>query len=161
MFNHMYGKGVARTPINATNRIVDIKTLVEPYAVDVKSGKVINKSNKYKLVKTGQFDIYEKIQSYKDDCDIYKILEKFAVANDPSLINQRIGSFGDFTNIPDNVNEFNSYVGKYMQQLKKMDKDVATKIINDNIPVELINQLIDTKVKAALADKVKKDEVVK
>ena len=38
--------------------------------------------------------------------DLYKILERFALTEDPSIINQRVGMFGDFTNLPDNINDF-------------------------------------------------------
>lgn len=35
--------------------------------------------------KVGTFSLYEKIQSYKDSCDLNKIIEKFIATGDPSV----------------------------------------------------------------------------
>lgn len=51
------------------------------------------------LVETGKVDVYAKIQSYKDSCDINVILERF-VNGDESVLNVNTPSFGDFTEYP-------------------------------------------------------------
>ena len=51
------------------------------------------------LVQTGTVDVYGKIQTYKESCDINVILERF-VNGDDSALNANTPSFGDFTEYP-------------------------------------------------------------
>lgn len=51
------------------------------------------------LVQTGKVDVYGKIQTYKDSCDIHFILERF-VNGDESALSANTPSFGDFTEYP-------------------------------------------------------------
>ncbi len=51
------------------------------------------------LVETGKVDVYGKIQTYKDSCDIHVILERF-VNGDESALSVNTPSFGDFTQYP-------------------------------------------------------------
>lgn len=51
------------------------------------------------LVQTGTVDVYAKIQTYKDSCDINFILERF-VNGDESALSANTPSFGDFTEYP-------------------------------------------------------------
>lgn len=51
------------------------------------------------LEKTGKVDLYAKIQSYKESCDIHVILERF-VNGDASALSANSPSFGDFTQFP-------------------------------------------------------------
>lgn len=69
------------------------------------------------LVCIGKTDRYAKIQEFKDECSIEYILAR--CTTDPSILNQRAGSYFDATELPktlaefqqvyiDLVNEFNS-----------------------------------------------------
>lgn len=51
------------------------------------------------LEQTGKVDLYAKIQSYKESCDIHVILERF-VNGDESVLSANTPSFGDFTEFP-------------------------------------------------------------
>ena len=64
---------------------------VPPYAVDL-DGKIINKKSVPVLVEDEPFDVDEYIQSFKDETDIYTILEKFAMTGctDTTLINKGV-----------------------------------------------------------------------
>lgn len=52
-----------------------------------------------KLEIIGKEDTDEMIQSYAESCDISVILAR-ASAGDTSVLNQRVGSYGDFTQMP-------------------------------------------------------------
>lgn len=62
-------------------------------------GKEVAKDGSIKVVETGKTNIYEKIQASKDDTLIYNILDRFN-AGDTSVLYQRQGSYGDFTQAP-------------------------------------------------------------
>lgn len=60
--------------------------------------KITDEGNK-DLVETGKVDVYGKIQTYKESCDIHVILERF-VNGDESVLSVNTPSFGDFTEYP-------------------------------------------------------------
>ena len=62
-------------------------------------GKEVQKDGTIKVVETGKTNIYEKIQASKDETLVYNILDRFN-AGDVSVLNQRKGEYGDFTNAP-------------------------------------------------------------
>lgn len=49
----------------------------------------------YHLEKTGELDLREVINSYKDSCDIKKIIATYNATGDPSLIDNKFSNFGD------------------------------------------------------------------
>ena len=53
-----------------------------PYAVDPKTGEFLNNSSVPKLISKGKIDVWERIQSFKKEVDLYSILEKFAYSGD-------------------------------------------------------------------------------
>lgn len=57
-----------------------------------------------KLVKTGETNVYDKIQSFKDETLIYNILDRFS-AGDINAINKVKGNYGDFTEMPKTLME--------------------------------------------------------
>lgn len=130
--------------------IVKIYQEVPPYAVDPETGEFINKSSRPKIVEVGQKNIDEEIQSYKDSVDTYKILEKFALTGDNSIINRRVGEFGDIVDIPDNINDFGQYVDSKIKELKQTNPELAKQIINDNVSAEDIQKMVQEQVQAAL-----------
>lgn len=57
-----------------------------------------------KLVKTSETNVYEKIQSFKDETLIYNILDRFN-AGDENAINKVKGTYGDITEMPKTLME--------------------------------------------------------
>lgn len=47
----------------------------------------------------GKEDLYDYIQSFADSCDIQKLVNR-ALNGEPELLNQSVGSYGDFTEFP-------------------------------------------------------------
>lgn len=67
-------------------------------------GKEVDKEGKVHIVETGKTNIYEKIQASKDETLVYNILDRFN-AGDVTALNQRKGSYGDFTAMPKTLAE--------------------------------------------------------
>ncbi len=60
----------------------------------------IDKFGKYFLDHIGDMNIDEFIQSHHDSCEVHKIIEKYSMLGDPSLLNRTQGRYGDFTGLP-------------------------------------------------------------
>lgn len=148
-FNSLFTP-VEKTGLDYSNQFEDVYEELPPYAIDVETGEFLNKSSAPVVLKTGQINVYEKIQSYADDVDIYKILEKFALSGDTSLINRTVGSFGDFVNIPDNINDFSKLIDNNIKSLKKLDPKLANAVVSENIDKSDLEALIKEQVAAAL-----------
>lgn len=133
---------------------------VPPYAVDLETGKLINKSSEPILVEDEPFDVDEYIQSFKDECDIYTILEKFALTGctDSTLINKKVMSFGDISELPDNFNDLNKYFEDANAKIKEFGSDIAKDIIDDS---KKTSDIVDSMAKAAEAAEKAKSEVKK
>ena len=73
---------------------------IPPYARDDK-GKFINDSARPILKEIDSLDVDAYIQSFKEDTDIYKILEKAYYANDVNYLQKKAGGFyGDVSDLP-------------------------------------------------------------
>lgn len=152
-FPSQYNCDRVRTAASRGDVFQDVYKEVLPGSYDLKTGKILNKSSHSEFVKVGKVDVNAKIQSYADECDVYKILERFAITQDPTLLNQRVGNFLDITKIPDNYNDFANMMNKYWAEVGKMDKDVAKALFNEKMSVDAISKLIDEKIQAAIAAK--------
>lgn len=97
----------------------DVFYEIPPFAVDKKTGEFLNKSDKPIIKKIGSVNVYDKIQSYLQDCDIYEILARVSKGEE-SLLTQNIGTFGDFTQIPDNIHSLVSYLEESKQKLDSL-----------------------------------------
>lgn len=62
------------------------------------------------LVKTGESDLYEYIQSHADSVDIHKILERCAMLDDYSILNRMPAQFMDVSDMPRNLAEAHSTI---------------------------------------------------
>lgn len=124
---------------------------IPPLAVDDETGEILNKTLVPIIKQVDDYDLYQEIQSYKGDCDIYSILAKFAQTGDTNLLNQGQKTFVDYYNVPDNINDFNKLVkkckdeiGKYSEEQKEAilngSNDEVNKLIGDLVKQQLIKQ---------------------
>lgn len=86
-----------RQPKEFNPLVKKFRTLA-PYAKD-KEGKIINDSPFPKRVENGCTNIDEFIQSFKNDTDLYCLIEKYIKTGDESIINKKQGFYGDFSNL--------------------------------------------------------------
>lgn len=57
------------------------------------------KDGKWSVEVTGKEDLQDYIESFSDSCDLENIIKR-AIAGDEDALNQRIGTYGDFTVFP-------------------------------------------------------------
>ena len=65
----------------------------------------IDKNGASHLVEAEMYPFYDNIQKFKDDCDVYKILDRYE-NGDPDVaerLNVQGGSFGDFSDLPTDI----------------------------------------------------------
>lgn len=153
-FRTMYS-GIEKTAEDCSDPYQKTYKELPPYAVDPETKKILNKKSVPILVEDEPFNIDEYIQSFKDDCDIYTILEKFALTGctDQSLINKGVMSFGDISELPDNFNDLNEYFTEANKKLSSFSKDVATQILDDTVSVDDIQKELTDKIVAEEAAK--------
>ena len=109
----------------------DVFYEIPPFAVDKKTGEFLNKTDKPIIKKIGSVNVYDKIQSYLQDCDIYEILARVSKGEE-SLLTQNIGTFGDFTQVPDNIHSLVSYLEESKQKLGSLLPETQKALLSGN-----------------------------
>lgn len=96
------------------------------------------------LIKTGEYDAYELIQSFARECDINLILEKYAITGDPAVLNQRDKQYSDVI-LPDNVFEAAEQVHQVIDWYDRLPDTVRDKIgtIDDLLKMSATSAGID------------------
>lgn len=156
----MFTAGVEKTGQDYSNPMEDVFEEVPPFAYDEETGEFLNKSSFPKLVKTGQVNVQERIQSFFEDVDIYSILAKFAMTGDESLLKRQVGFYGDVSTVPDNIHDFDVYVTSNLAALKKVSPELASVVLNENSSEADIRAAVD-KYASSFVKEDKKDEDVK
>lgn len=77
------------------------------------------------LEKVGEVDIYEKIQSYKDECDVMAILSRYA-AGDTSVM-ARPGYYIDTTKLPATYTEYLNMMAEQREKFNQLPLSVREK----------------------------------
>lgn len=105
---------------------------IKPYQKD-ENGNFLNTEDYPILKELEPINIQDYIDSFKDECDIYNILERVA-KGETNLLNQKTPIFkcdADISNIPNNTNEQNEYFKnieiKQAEILKEIEKLKAEK----------------------------------
>ena len=89
----------------------------------------IDKRGHKSLHKVGEHDIWEEIQSYKEECSIDNILAR-AAAGDPNALNQRKGFYADITDTPKSLAEAQNNILKLKQGFEKLPAEIRDKFDN-------------------------------
>lgn len=66
-------------------------------------------NGKRSLIICGQSPTYDKIQTFAEDCNIYKIVSRY-VGGDVSVIDKNKGFYADITSLPKTFDEFHNKV---------------------------------------------------
>lgn len=150
-FRNVFNYGDDPISLDLSRQTEPIFLEIEPFSVDSETGEILNKSSKPIIKQIGEQNVYEKIQSYKDDVDIYNILKRFSETGDSSLLNKRVGAFMDIADLPDNIHDFNKMLDDAAEKYKNLDDSIKENIFND----DKLNEIISLKVKEQLANNVK------
>lgn len=89
----------------------------------------IDKKGHKTLHKTGEKNVWEDIQSYKDECDIGNIIAR-AAAGDLNALNQRKGIYADITNTPRDLAEAQNNIVKLNNEFYKLPTEIREKFDN-------------------------------
>ena len=142
-----------------SNEFEDVYEELEPFAIDPKTGNFLNNSSVPKIVKTGKVNVHEKIQSFREDVDLYRILERFAYSEDNALLNARQCAYGDISNLPDDLNGFAQLVNMQLDKLTEMNPELAKLVIDDKATSEDIEKKANDILKQRIeASKVEADK---
>lgn len=90
------------------------------------------------IVPDKPINVYDKIQSYKDECDIKAIVER-ALAGDETALNQRTGTYMDITGAPESMADAMRKIKAAEDAFGKMPKEIREKF--NNSAAEYIAQL--------------------
>lgn len=113
-----------KTGIDCSNEYEKQFVEITPYTKDAKTGKYLNERSISIFKENGKVNIQEQIDSYRDTCDIYKIIDRYTASGDPALLNQRKGVFVDISDFPDDSNiltEIDTLLAKKQEEALKVE----------------------------------------
>lgn len=98
--------------------------------------EIDKKTGKLHLVKTGETNVYEMIQSNAEDCKIENILKRAAMG-DLAALNQREATYVDATTLPKNLMEAQNLALRMKDEFYKMPVEVRKEF--DNSPEKYVS----------------------
>ena len=156
-FRSMWSNPFGLTGQDLSNELEDVYEEVGPFAIDPETGQFLNDSSVPKIIAKGKINVWEKIQSFAKDVDLYTILEKFAYNDDLSLLNARACSYGDISELPNNLNDFAKCVDVHLDKLKELNPELAKMVIDDSYsPADIeakANEILNERIAASEAAK--------
>lgn len=78
----------------------------------------------------GKIDLYEKIQSFKDECNLELIVARCTASGDFSPLQRVQGFYADVSKMPKNLAEVYSSVSTAQRIFSQLPQDVASKFSN-------------------------------
>lgn len=94
--------------------------------IEMRHRPSIDKDGRRKLIRDRAVDIYNLIQSHKEECEIENIIRR-ATEGDYNALNAVDGVFADITNCPSSIAEAQQYIINAKQEFEKLPKDVKAK----------------------------------
>lgn len=88
------------------------------------------------IVPDGTTDRYAIIQSHSEECNIENIIAKSKL--DPSVLNRKVGQYGDFTKMPKSLAEAQNMIVGIKQEFYKLPIEVREKF--NNSPEQYVAQ---------------------
>ncbi len=105
----------------------------------LKSDKLLQLiDGRYDLVEVGKSNLYNEIQSHKDSCDIYKLLERYQ-NGDVSALSHVVGQYMDITDAPKTLAEAYTFVRNAEKFFSKLPLKVRDEYDHD--PVKFLSDL--------------------
>lgn len=79
------------------------------------------------LVPTGTYDLYEVIQSFRDECDLGKIFQRYA-NGDVMALNKRQGVYADISEMPQDIFAAANLLERVEGIYNGLDEDVRARV---------------------------------
>lgn len=74
------------------------------------------------LIPVGTYDLYDVIQSFKDECDLGKIFQRYA-NGDVMALNKRQGVYADISDLPGDIFAANSMIKRVKDIYENLDEN--------------------------------------
>lgn len=107
---------------------------VAPFALDPETGKMLNPTSQPMLISKGFVNVQEQIQSYKDEVDIYTILNKMAAGDMSAFVTG--AQYGDISELPKDLNSYSQYVRQHLKALDELNPELAKMVVDPNVSAE-------------------------
>lgn len=98
----------------------------------------LEKDGTFTLVKDGEHNLYEEIQSHKDSTDLQLIINRY-MNGDPAALSRVQGAYGDFSQMPQSMHEAYDLMRKAELDFKKLPSEIQASFDND--PTKFIMSL--------------------
>lgn len=98
----------------------------------------LEKDGTLTLVKDGEHNLYEEIQSHKDSTDLQLIINRY-MNGDPTVLARVQGAYGDFSEMPQSMHEAYDLMRKAEHDFKKLPAEIQASFDND--PTKFIMSL--------------------
>lgn len=118
MFNLHSSKSVKHSVIVFPKTVRQFE-VIKPYARDLKTGKLLNDTNHNKYKEIAPFNMFEYIQSFKTQCDVYKLIDKAKLTNDMRILQVKEGAYSDIHDLPTDFTGMRNLISK----AKEIDLD--------------------------------------
>ena len=98
----------------------------------------------------GEFSLYDQIQAFADSCDLQKIIQKFQLTGDPSVLMQKQTFYADVTEYPKSYAEMLQTYQKSKDFFFSLPADDRAKFNNDPdqfysaIGSDIFNEIFNT-----------------
>ena len=79
------------------------------------------------LVPTGTYDLYEVIQSFRDECDLGKIFQRYA-NGDVMALNKRQGVYADISDMPQDIFSAASLLDRVKEIYNGLSEDLRARV---------------------------------
>ena len=124
-------------------------------------GEAIDKNGKTYLKKTGDINMYEKIQASLEETKIYNILEQFLQSGDETILKRREGIYGNFLDIPKSPIELQNTIMRAEKDFEALDKDVRAEFENDvgMFKQSILNGTFENRMQKFIDKKTKKNTI--
>lgn len=93
---------------------------------EMRHNPIIKKDGRRELVRDREVDIYNLIQSHREECEIENIIRR-AVEGDYNALNAINGTYADITNCPSSIAEAQQYIINAKAEFDKLPKDIKAK----------------------------------
>lgn len=90
----------------------------------------LEKDGTLTLVKDGEHNLYEEIQSHKDSTALQLIINRY-MNGDPSVLSRVQGAYGDFSDMPQSMHEAYDLMRKAEHDFKKLPAEIQASFDND------------------------------
>lgn len=128
-FRGQYCNCTPRSSQDLSRRYEQTFKEIAPFARDEK-GNFLNDSPYPILVEGEKVDIQERIDSFRDEVDLYSILKKVSMTGDLSYLDRKAGFYADFSNMPRNYNDLNDYYKSLAKDFRELPQDIREAILS-------------------------------